>query len=115
MLRDGLVSIPWYKWMFAGTHDRAYEQIREMKAYAAAHGIRFTVVPLPAGSAYGGEGTYALDAMYDDIDRFLSAEGLLGRDARTDMAAPAYYDPSDHLTAAGNERMVAVLSKVVAP
>jgi lysophospholipase L1-like esterase len=113
LFHDALVSVPWYEWMFAGTRARAYESIREAKAYAAAHGIRLAVVPLPAGCAYRGA-TYALDAMYDDIGGFLRAEGIPTRDVRAEMASPSYFDLSDHLTPPGNERMAEALAKVIA-
>lgn len=107
---DGGVSNAWYEWMFHGTRDRSYQTLRAMKAYAAANGVRLSVVPLPAGSAYGAGG-YALDAMYDDLLAFLKAEGIPARDVRGPMNDPAYWDGTDHLWPAANVRLAAELAE----
>ncbi len=110
--QEPLVSVPWYKWLFAGNRDRAYDVIRTMKAYARERGIAFAVLPLPSGAAFSG-GSYALDGMYDDILGFLRAEGIRTFDARTRLNQPAYFDDTDHLTTEGDDHMVDMLAGIV--
>lgn len=106
--KSGLVG--WYEWMFAANEARAQADIRAMSAYMAGRGAGFSVVLLPSGAAYAGGG-YALAELYERMERFLAAEGIphlvpiaeFGRD-------PArFFDETDHLWQAGNERMAELL------
>jgi lysophospholipase L1-like esterase len=114
LANEVMVSVPWYEWLFQGNRDRAYDTLREMKAYAAAHHVRLSIVPLPAGCAYHGK-AYALDAMYDDLAAFFGREGIPTYDARAELAVPSYFNETDHLTDEGNQHMADALLKAIAP
>ena len=109
-----LVSPRWYRWMFAGNEARAQDDIRDMAATCAAGGARFSVVLLPSGVSYSRDG-YALSEMYGRLAAFLTSEGipvLSPIDAFRDDPG-RYFDESDHLFEAGNERMAELIATFV--
>jgi hypothetical protein len=116
IVKGGAVVSPrWYRWLFAGNEVRAQVDIRDMAASCAAEGASFSVVLLPSGISYGPDG-YALDEMYARLTAFLTSEGipvLTPIDAfRADPGR--YFDESDHLYAAGNERLAELIAEFVA-
>lgn len=93
-----------YEWVFANTKEQSFAIIEQMKAYANEHDMGFTIVLLPAGSAYQ-EDDYILHEMYTEIGMFLSASGIDYLDLVDVFAAypDQFFDETDHLTLAGNE------------
>lgn len=110
-----VVSPRWYRWMFAGNEALAQADIRAMAAHCAAAGAPFSVVLLPSGTSYG-PGGYALAEMYDRLMAFLAAEGIPALSPVQAFAAEPgrYFDESDHLFEAGNERVSELIAAFVA-
>jgi len=106
--KTGLVG--WYEWLFAANERSAEDDIRAMAAYCASRGSGFSVVLLPSGAAYGGQG-YALAELYGRMVRFLDDEGIpnLAPIAEFSSDPRRYFDDTDHLWEAGNERMAELL------
>jgi hypothetical protein len=111
-MKETLVSVSWYRWMFAGNRVRGYDVLSDMKLYAEENQIDLTVMLLPAGCAYQN-GTYELTPMYDDVYAFLKKAGIAALDAR-DLYAPhakEWIDSTDHLTLEGNRVTAAFLAE----
>jgi lysophospholipase L1-like esterase len=106
--KSGLVG--WYAWMFAANEERARQDIRAMAATCAAEGAGFSMVLLPSGAAYGGTG-YRLAEMYGRLVEFLRGEGIpvLAPIAEFSADPARYFDATDHLHDAGNQRMAELL------
>ena len=106
MMKGGQLSVRWYRWLFAGNEVRAQADIRAMAASCAAEGTGFSVVLMPSGTAYGADG-YGLTQMYDRLLAFLASEGIPAIAPIEAFAAEPgrYFDETDHLYDAGNERM----------
>jgi hypothetical protein len=108
---SSLVSTRWYRWLFAANERRAQSDILEMARYCKASGASFSVALLPSGAAYGSAEGYELVEMYARLVSFLRAEDIsnLSPIAEFGVDPGRYFDPSDHLLDAGNERMAELL------
>lgn len=105
-------AIGWYRWLFAANESGAQADIRAMVRESASGGAGFSVVLLPSGAAYGPN-DYALDEMVQRIVAFLEAEQvavLAPIDEFRDEPA-RFFDDSDHLWDAGNQRMAEILER----
>ena len=102
--------VGWYRWMFAANEAEAERDIAAMAAVCTAAGAGFSVVLLPSGAAYGPNG-YALAEMYGRLTDFLRAAGIpvLSPIAEFGSDPGRFFDPSDHLWDAGNERMAELM------
>ena len=102
--------VDWYRWMFAANETAGEQDIRAMAAASAAQGAVFSVVLLPSGAAYG-PGGYGLADMYGRLADFLREEGIpvLSPIGEFGSDPGSYFDASDHLWDAGNERMAELI------
>ena len=115
LVKGGAVVSPrWYRWLFAGNEARAQADLRDMAATCAEAGAGFSVVLMPSGVSYGPEG-YALADMYARLSAFLASAGIPALtlvDAFREEPG-RYFDESDHLFDAGNERMAELIAAFV--
>lgn len=115
MVRKGIYRLhrgpDWYEWLFEANERHAQREIERMREYADAHGIRFAVVVLPAGTAYSEDG-YRLRWIHDRIQAFLGGRGIASFDLLTALgpAGHRYFDLTDHLFDDGNARVAQLLT-----
>ncbi len=97
-------SEEWYRWLFAGNRDFARQQLARMAAYAQEHDVRFGVVILPVGSAFGAGGDYRLADLSGQLREMLRDLGISSIDPAPRFASnPAeLIDETEHPTDAGN-------------
>jgi lysophospholipase L1-like esterase len=114
VMKNGPVSVRWYRWLFAANEARAQADIRAMKAACGEQGSSLGVVLMPSGAAYGPDG-YALGEMYEGLLAFLAREGIpaLAPIEEFSTEPGRYFDETDHLFDVGNERMADVLHAFV--
>ena len=113
-MKGGPISVRWYRWLFAGNEARGQADIRDMAAYCAAEGAGFSVVLMPSGAAYSPE-SYGLADMYGRLAAFFAVEGIPAIAPIDEFAAEPgrYFDESDHLSDAGNDRMAELIAAFV--
>ncbi|MGD9612929.1 MAG: SGNH/GDSL hydrolase family protein [Kiritimatiellia bacterium] len=104
-------SVRWYRWLYEGNRAKLLPVVREMADHARAQGGEFAVVLFPPAVAYGADGTFALQAVFDEIAGDLRANqiAVLAPVAEFGADVRALQDGTDHLTAAGSE----VLARIV--
>jgi hypothetical protein len=109
-VKDGLGAVPWYRWMFSGNEEWAYDQLRRMNAYARENGIRFSVVLLPAGSAFSEAG-YGFADINHKIGALLARESIAYLDPSEVFASDfaTDFDETDHFHDSGNLKMARVM------
>ena len=107
--------VDWYRWMFAANEAEAERDIAAMAEVCTAARAGFSVVLLPSGAAYGPNG-YALAEMYERLADFLREVGIpvLSPIAELGSDPGRFFDPSDHLWDAGNERMAELMQGFLA-
>lgn len=92
--------IDWYKWLFAGNKDAVFKEIRAMKRLCFARDIKFSVLPLPPGSALGNN-RFALSHEYKQLHDFLEKSNIPDIDI-VDQLSAGLFDDTDHLNISGN-------------
>ncbi len=104
---DITFNTDFYKWCFEGTKEEIFEEIKRMKAFADSQKVQFQIVVLPAGSAYKN-GNYELVEMYAEIEKELKNASISYIYPINEYKGDTknLIDPTDHLTAKGNELMV---------
>jgi hypothetical protein len=115
VVKDGPVSVRWYRWLFAANESGGRRDIQQMAAHCAEQGAAFSVVLMPSGAAYGREG-YALAEMYGRLVSFLRSQGIPVIAPIEEFAADPgrYFDATDHLYDIGNERMAEIMANFLA-
>ena len=110
VMKNGPVSVRWYRWLFDANEARAQADIRAMKSGCDERGTSLGVVLMPSGAAYGPDG-YALAEEYERLLAFLGREGIPAAAPIEEFATEPqrYFDETDHLFEVGNERMAEVL------
>lgn len=106
-------SVRWYRWLYEGNKRELLPQVERMADFAEREGSRFTVVLFPPVVAYGADGRFALQDVFDELGRFLRARRIsviapvdeFGRDVR------GFQDETDHLTPAGSEALARIVWK----
>lgn len=109
--KEGMVSVGWYRWLYAGCRDSGLENILRMAQYCRSRDCPFSVILLPAGCAYA-DGAYALDRMHADIADWLKSRGIDSTDTvNAFRPRPAeYFTNTDHLTVEGNKLMAEIIA-----
>ena len=104
-------SVRWYRWLYAGSKNERLPDVRRMAEHARAQGGEFAVVLFPPAVAYGADGAFALQDVFDDLAGYLRAIqiAVLAPVAELGQNVRALQDGTDHLTAAGSE----VLARVI--
>jgi hypothetical protein len=101
----------WYRWIFEGTKEMVFQDLKDMQAMARQKGFHLTVIPLPSGFAYQN-GKYVLADMHGGIIDFLQKNSIHYINLLQSYPADdpkAYFDVTDHLTYRGNHVLVNAL------
>ncbi len=109
-------SPTWLRWMFNGNKEHFLALIADMQRTVAEREGRFTVVLLPAGSAYQHDG-YELQSIHDEISSYLRARSVTVLDLAPvfQTTAKQHFDATDHLTVDGDAAIAAQVEKFIRP
>lgn len=112
--RQGLVSAPWYAWMFNGNKKDLLPQILVMRDYATSNGADFRVLLLPTRTVRDAEAAQVLD-MYAQIGDYLKANNIRFADANPHFKdhIDAWLDIADHNPPAGAAALARAIRETI--
>lgn len=102
-----------YKWCFEGTKEGVFNEIEKMNDFATNKNIKFSVLVLPAGSAFTKNG-YDLTAMYSEIESNFKQREITYLNPVNSFSShyQNYFDNTDHFTFEGNTIILKELIKL---
>jgi lysophospholipase L1-like esterase len=112
--RQGLVSAPWYAWMFDGNKDDLLPQILVMRDYAVSIGADFRVFLLPTRTIRDPEADQVL-RVYAELADFLKANNIRFADANPHFKdhIADWLDIADHNPPVGAAALARVIRETV--
>ena len=102
----------WYWWLFEGNREFARRHMEAMAEYAKRHGIRFTVILLPVGSALEPSGQYRLAGLHHAIGTLLDAQGIEYSDSTSIFAQnpKQLINETEHPSILGNQKLAELVA-----
>lgn len=114
--RAGLVSAPWYAWMFNGNKEQLLPQVLKLRDYAVASGADFRVLLLPTRTVRDPEAAQVI-RMYAEIGDYLQANKIRFVDANPFFRdhLDEWLDVSDHNHAVGAAALARAVRELALP
>ena len=112
LIESNETSDGWYRWLFEGNREFARRHLKAIVDHTRRNGIRFTVILLPAGSAFEPSGEYRLADLHRSIASLLKAEGVKYSDSSGVFAEDTQYliNETEHPSILGNQKLAELVA-----